>query len=476
MTADPHVVILGGGPAGCGAAYQIRRLGRGRATLIERQSVVGGNAGSFEWAGQHLDFGSHRLHHSCDPRVLGDIRQLLGDDLADRPRNGRIRLRGRWLRFPLKPVDLVRRLDPGFAFGFARDTALRPIRKLSKNGNGAGRGETFASVLLDGLGPTMCEHFYFPYARKLWGHEPETLSAIQARRRVSAASASALLRKLVRPTGKGFFYYPRKGFGQITQGFAEAARGAGADLMLGWGVTSVAREGSRWIVTAEQNEKGAVKTKTLEADYVWSTIPVTLLARMMRPAPPPNVIADSHAIDYRAMVLVYLQLDVDQFTPTDAHYFPELDVLMSRLSEPKNYFGLPEPKGTTVLCAELPCAFEDSTWSMSDEDLGRRVADDMERVGLKLARRPIAVHVRRLRQAYPIYNTGYERALTSVDSWIAHQPNLLVYGRQGLFAHDNTHHALYMAYAAVDCLREHGFDAAMWENYRRIFETHVVED
>ncbi|MCI0664368.1 MAG: hypothetical protein L0220_25195 [Acidobacteria bacterium] len=56
-------------------------------------------------------------------------------------------------------------------------------------------------------------------------------------------------------------------------------------------------------------------------------------------------------------------------------------------------------------------------------------------------------------------------------------PPLLTFGRQGLFAHDNTHHALYMAYAAADCLDSHGkFDGKRWREYRRIFETHVVED
>ena len=54
---------------------------------------------------------------------------------------------------------------------------------------------------------------------------------------------------------------------------------------------------------------------------------------------------------------------------------------------------------------------------------------------------------------------------------------LLSFGRQGLFAHDNTHHALFMAYSAVNCLDDQGrFDRARWQDYRQIFKTHVVED
>jgi protoporphyrinogen oxidase len=228
-----------------------------------------------------------------------------------------------------------------------------------------------------------------------------------------------------------------------------------------------------WTVTAQRNGE----TRHIHADHIWSTIPITLLARFMAPSPDARVLAAANQIQFRQMALVYLQLDVDRFTSTDAHYFPESNVRITRLSEPKNYFGLAEPRGTTVLCAELPCSTDDDLWTMDDEALGRYVVADMARAGLPLARPPIAVHVRRLKQAYPVYLKGYEVPFGTLDDWAASTPNLLVYGRQGLFAHDNTHHALYMAYAATNCLNGSGtFDHAKWAEYRQIFATHVVED
>jgi hypothetical protein len=87
------------------------------------------------------------------------------------------------------------------------------------------------------------------------------------------------------------------------------------------------------------------------------------------------------------------------------------------------------------------------------------------------------VMTRRLRYAYPIYNRGYEVAFDRLDRWLSRIDGLLTFGRQGLFAHDNTHHALYMAYCAVACLDENGcFDRKRWQAFRRSFETHVVED
>lgn len=474
MAELPHVVVLGGGPAGVGAAFQLRRLNRARVTLVEANPAVGGNSGSFSHAGQRLDYGSHRLHPACDAAILEDIKTVLHGDLLDRPRHGRIRLRGRWIHFPLKPVDLLMRLDPGFAIGTLRDM----IRRRSRQPDSSPGEESFASVLHASLGETICRDFYFPYARKIWGAEPTELSAIQARRRVSAGSFRKLLRKLIsavpgfKPAGAGRFFYPRHGFGQISEAFADAASRSGAAIMLGWRVTAVERDGDGWLVRAEQGQE----TRVMHADHVWSTLPITMLARMTTPQPRAESLAASGEVQYRAMLLVYLTIPVAQFTEFDAHYFPEQAVTITRLSEPKNYSVLGEPAQSTTLCAELPCAPGDAHWEMSDTQLGEIVAADLARSGLPLPARPTSVCVKRLRFAYPIYRQGYERAFSALDGWAAEQPNMLTFGRQGLFAHDNTHHALRMAYAATDCLGPAGFDLARWAAYRREFESHVVED
>ena len=475
MSNLPHVTILGAGPAGVGAAYRLRARDQASVTLIEQQDTPGGNSGSFQLNGLRVDFGSHRLHPACDPEILAHIQEFLGDDLLDRPRHGRIRLRGRWIHFPLKPVDLMLRLDPGFALGSLRDMGLKPLRQRR------GMDDSFAGVLLANLGPTICDNFYFPYARKIWGRSPEQLSGIQARRRVSAGSFLKLLRKVMaavpglKPPGAGRFYYPRGGFGQISEAYAERARAAGADLLMGWRVSRLAMPATSeapWRVTVERQGEARV----IESDHLWSTLPISLVARMLAPAAPAAVLDAAGGIEYRAMLLVYLELDVDQFTEFDAHYFPDAEITITRLSEPKNYAALTEPRGKTILCAELPCAPDDAHWALDDEALGRLVAGDLARAGLPLRRPPVAIHVRRLRHAYPIYTTGYERAFGTLDTWAAGLPRFVSYGRQGLFAHDNTHHALFMAYSAAECLRGREFDLARWGEYRKVFDTHVVED
>lgn len=472
MTRRPTpVLVLGAGPAGLGAAVKLARRGTFQVTVLERQKAVGGNAASFDLDGLRVDFGSHRLHPSCAPDILADIRTLLGDDLLDRPRHGRIRLRSRWVHFPLKPLDLVTNLPPSFALGALRDSAFKP-------GPTAGE-ETFATVLERGLGRTICRDFYFPYAAKIWGLPPEALDAEQARRRVSAGSVGKMIRKVLnalpglKPKGGGRFYYPRHGFGQISDAYAAEASRLGVDVRLGTGVTGIAHQAGR--VTSVSASDGGGEREFPTA-IVLSTIPLPALVRAMSPAAPDDVLGAASSLRTRAMLLIYLVLETEQFTEFDAHYFPGADIAITRLSEPKNY-GLAALPGRTVLCAELPCAVDDRHWTMSDDDLGTLVRDALGRAGLPVRVPVRAVAARRLRDAYPIYTRDYRPRFERLDSWVGSLDGIVSLGRQGLFAHDNTHHTLATAYAAVECLSDDGaFDRARWADHRREFEKHVVED
>jgi len=471
-----RIVVLGCGPAGAAAAWRLARRGDVEVTVLERQGHVGGAAASFSVAGQPVDLGSHRLHPSCDPEILRDLRHLLADDLLERPRHGRIRLAGRWIQFPLRPLDLGLRLPPSFALGVGLDA----LRRLSPWAGKDGAPESFQTVLEHGLGRTICNRFYLPYARKIWGLDPRQLSPVQARRRVAAGSLSRLVAKVLSALpGVGnrrgqTFFYPRRGFGQITEVLTTAADAAGARLELSATVERVARRDDGSLqVTYRQGGEGRV---TL-ADQVWSTIPIGALVPMLEPSAPETVTEAVGRLESRSMVLVYLVLDEDRFSAFDAHYFPELALPFSRISEPKIYRDGREPAGQTVLCAEMPCSYGDDTWNASDEELGQLVADGLEAAELPLPRAPILVETRRLRHAYPLYRTGYEQALDTVERWLETRTAILGFGRQGLFAHDNTHHTIFMAYAAERCLGPDGqFDRDCWRAAREVFATHVVED
>jgi protoporphyrinogen oxidase len=150
---------------------------------------------------------------------------------------------------------------------------------------------------------------------------------------------------------------------------------------------------------------------------------------------------------------------------------------VSRVSEPPNYRDGDDPPGRTVLCAELPCARDGALWRAGNDRLADLVRTALAERGLPDPGPVRRVAVRRLPNVYPIYRVGYATAFQALDAWAAAQPALLSFGRLGLFVHDNTHHALAMAWAAADALAPDGaFDHAAWTAARERFTTHVVED
>ena len=215
----------------------------------------------------------------------------------------------------------------------------------------------------------------------------------------------------------------------------------------------------------------------IAARQVFSSVPLTLLPRIAAPAAPPDIIAAASALQYRGMILIYLVIEAERFTEFDAHYFPGADVRITRLSEPKNYGLAVSPTSDGALCR---VAVQHRRSGMADvrrTNSAQVVRDALARAGLPLKSPVTRVATRRLPQAYPIYTEGYRRAFDIVDRWAGSMDGLLTFGRQGLFAHDNTHHALAMAYAANRCLSDDGaLDRQGWAASRRQFESHVVED
>ena len=465
-STSSDLTVLGAGPAGLTAAWRAAQRGLS-VTVLERAAQPGGMAASFEVADVRVDHGSHRLHPATPPPVLHALRELLGEDLQMRPRNGRLRVYDRWIGFPLRAPELARAVPLPSAARIARDVLAQPLRRPTGP-------ESYASVLSSSLGPELYMAMYEPYARKLWGLPGHEIDAEQARVRVTADTPWKVAARVLKKQGNGqgrVFHYPRKGFGQIPEALAAAGVEAGVDLRCGAEVTELdVRDGG---VTVRTGDGGVHETAR-----VFSTVPLPVLARLTAtPKPPPDAVQNASVLRFRAMVLVYLVHEGGRWSPFDAHYLPGPQTAVTRVSEPANYrVSADDPADRSVLCAEIPCSPGDSTWTAPDDVLAGLVEDALAATGLPPVR-GAGVTVRRLPHVYPVYERGFANRLTGLETWAAALPHVTTFGRLGLFAHDNTHHALVMADAAVEALQPGGgWDSEAWSAARERFRGHVVED
>jgi|WetSurMetagenome_2_1015567.scaffolds.fasta_scaffold00768_7 protoporphyrinogen oxidase len=461
-----RVVILGAGPAGLGAAIGALSRGFSDVTVLEAADAPGGLCRSVRHAGVDFDLGSHRLHPASRGEVLSLVQRLLGGDLLKRPRNGRILLGGRFVAFPPKPLDLVRNLPPGVTAQLLGELAMRPFRRPP------GNPADFAAAVEAGLGKTLARGFYIPYAKKIWGLDASEISAEQARRRVSAQSPAALVLKMLsrgmRFSGslEGIFYYPRGGFGRIPDAMAREVDLMGGRIVRGARAAGLqARAGGGLDVSCEGEAGGS-----FPADIVLSSLAIERLIPILRPSVPDPVAECAAGLRRRDMTFLLAGLARPAYTAFDAHYLPGPETEFTRLSEPPNYAGAPH--GSTGLCFEFPC---DPGEVRDSPDLCSAACSGLRAAGLPDPGRLDAVTAAG-EDAYPVYDMGFRRRLDAVEQELERWP-LLSMGRQGLFAHDNFHHAVISGLEAARCVREDGTpDRARWAGCREGFRSQAVVD
>jgi protoporphyrinogen oxidase len=445
-------------------------------------------AASFEVAGVRVDYGSHRLNPDMPAYVLADLRYLLGGDLQTRYRDGRLLLGEKWITYPFKPRELARALPAAPMARAAFEAISTPWRRSKAPEN----PDTYAELMRAGFGPTLYQHAYEPYARKLWGLSGDELDAEQARRKAGAPSALAALVRSVRSAMSSeslAYLYPRRGFGQLCESLADAAVTSGARLRLGAMVERLDVGESDIAVRLGRSEHHTAAAERggwsgvdhwqsagwLRARHVFSTLPLPLLARMTSPGAPYEAVEASGNLRFRAIVLVYAVHRGGRWTRHDVHYIPAAVTPVSRISEPANHRINPEdPEDRSVLCFELPCDIGDEIWNASDDDLREVIVEATQRTGLPTLNLEW-LQVKRLRNVYPVYQRGYREHLSVLESWVDALGMVTTFGRHGLFTPDNTHHAMVMGYEAADALGTGKFDHDHWSAARGRFAQHIVE-
>ncbi len=422
-------VIVGGGPCGLAAAWQICQLG-GKPIVIERESLVGGLCATHERDGWRFDLGGHRFV-SSDEALSRRIEALLGDDLLVAERRSVVLHGGRRFRYPLEALDLLRNL--GFRenaralAGWASARAQALLRPTAQ--------ESFEDWVVARFGRPLYETFFGPYTRKLWGLSPSLISADWAQERISLLDLRdvilrlAHLRRTEVRTYARRYRYPRLGMGQLYGAMADEVRARGGEIRVATRVVAIESIGDRVTAVLVEGPRGAERIPVGE---LLSTVPLPELVRMLSPNARAAFESASQRLRFRALAFVQMMLAREDFSDCTWMYVASGDLAMSRIQEPKRRSPFMAPKGHTSLMLEVPCDVGDGTWSAGDADLTRRMLLELQSLGLRVDDL-LSSFVVRIAHGYPVYHLGYERDRQELLAEVGRFANVRTAGRQGLF-------------------------------------------
>ncbi len=421
-------VILGGGPCGLAAAWQLARMGH-RPIVLEREPRVGGLCATHEKDGWRFDLGGHRFV-SSDATLSRWLEGLLGDDLLIQERRSIVLHGGRRFQYPLDARDLVANLgikENGRALlGYG---AARLVHRFQQQPE-----RSFEDWVIARFGRPLYDTFFGPYTRKLWGVPPDQISADWAAERISllnlgdAAMRMAGLRTSAIRTYARRYLYPRFGMGQLYEAIAREVVRLGGEVHTGTKVAGFEVAGNRVVAVRAEGARGPWR---LPVGELLSTISLPDLLRGLSHGTE-RIPAALGRMRFRALVFLNLMLKRHDFSENTWMYVASGHLRISRIQEPKRRSAWMAPEGRTSLLLEIPCDVGDATWNADVTELQAWAYRELAELGFVLDD-VVGAFAVRVEHGYPIYHLDYERDRQALLHEVARFANVRTAGRQGLF-------------------------------------------
>ena len=438
---DRSTVVMGAGPGGLATGYWLARHGV-PVTVLERAPFVGGLARTVERDGFKFDIGGHRWFSKID-EVNDFYKEVIADETVWVRRVSRIYFDGKFIDYPLEIKNALFAIGPVLAARSVIDYAASATGQRVNPGEATSMEDAYVTQ----YGRTLYRLFFERYSEKVWGRPCAEMSGDWVSQRTKGMSLLTAVKDAIIPS-KGAvqslietFMYPRYGYGRLSERMAEGIEAAGNAVRLGAGVTKVRREGNRVTGVVVATERG---DELVDGAQFVSSIPLTVLCKIMEPAAPREVLEAADALTFRNVITVNLMLDREQVTEDTWLYVHDRNILFGRLHEPKNWsVDMVPDQSKTSIVAEYFCSFGDDIWNMSDDALVeqtvRHLVDDLGFVARNEVLGGFAVRAPR---AYPSYTIGYERPLQILKDFVNSFENLQIIGRYGTFRYNNADHSV----------------------------------
>jgi protoporphyrinogen oxidase len=500
-------VIIGAGPAGLTAAFELLRNTNIKPIVLEKSDQMGGISRTVNYKGNRMDIGGHRFFSKSDrvmnwwfehmplettvghsngngnghaplqisyqnqrrevgPCTNGDGNGCHPDQvMLVRRRKSRIYFLRTFFDYPISlSADTLAKLGPmrtlRIGLSYMRSAAM-PIKNV----------ENLEEFFINRFGRELYHTFFKSYTEKVWGVPCDQISAEWGEQRIKGLSIKKTLQHIVK---KQFekrrtrdiaqketetslieqFLYPKYGPGQMWETVAQKVLAMGGEIITNFDVTGIHCKGRR--VVALSGSDGSGRERRFDGDYFFSTMPIKELIHSLDVPVPANVREVSDALQYRDFITVGLLLkkmrvkDENQKLVEDNWiYIQEPDVKAGRLQIFNNWSPhLVSDDQNVWVGVEYFCYEGDELWNKSQEEMAQFAAEELDRIGIIDKNDVLDSTVIKMPKTYPAYFGAYSR-FDEIRKYVDRFENLFLVGRNGMHRYNNQDHSMLTAMEAV---------------------------
>jgi protoporphyrinogen oxidase len=441
-----NVVIIGAGPAGLTAAYELSKHGV-PAVVLESDNAIGGLSRTISYKGYLFDVGGHRFFSKWD-EVNQIWEEILGKTFLKRPRLSRIYYRKKFFYYPLKAANAF------FGLGVIESTRII-ISYLFSRLMYYHNEQNLEQWVSNRFGKRLYQVFFKTYTEKVWGVPCTEIRAEWAAQRIKGLSLTTAVRNALiqqkTPTVKTLidsFNYPERGPGQMWETLAGRLQDCGYPVLMERPVTRIVHHKNRAVYLETHGPNGAERFSG--TDFI-SSMPVRDLINALDPPAPQEVLLAANRLRYRDFLIVSLVVNRKEVMPDNWIYIHEPGVRVGRIQNFKNWSPFMVPDASKTCLGMEYFVFEnDDLWSSSDEDLISLAKREIAQLGLVRAEEIEDGAVVRMPKAYPMYDAGWVRRVDIIRRYLQTAlPNLQLVGRNGMHRYNNQDHSMMTALCAA---------------------------
>jgi protoporphyrinogen oxidase len=514
-------VIIGAGPAGLTAAYELLEQTDIKPILFEATGDIGGISKTINYKGNRIDIGGHRFFSKSD-RVMDwwqSILPLQGsparDDLLlgrkvplsdrahapDPEREDRVML----VRSRLSRILFLQKLF-NYPIALDFDTLIKlGLKRIAKMGLAYFRirlfpireEKTLEDFFINRFGQELYLTFFKDYSEKVWGVSCNEIKPEWGAQRVKNLSITKVLTHAVRRLHSkensilqknletsliGQFLYPKLGPGQLWEEVARRITDRGGEIHLRHQVVGLQRKNGL-IAAAEVLDRSTEGTNVQTGDYFFSTMPVKDLFQCFGDGVDPESKRVADGLRYRDFISVGVLVSslkmrnedgihtLNHVIPDNWIYVQEPGVALGRLHVFNNWspYMVQDPN-TVWLGLEYFCNEGDGLWSRPDDEIIRLAIDELARIDVIEKDSVLDSTLIRMPKAYPAYFGTYDE-LHVLRAFTERISNLFLIGRNGMHRYNNQDHSMLTAMRAVEHIvqglssKDHIWDVNAGEEY-----------